>query len=164
MSSSDLSRRAFALAGLTALAGCGFAPVHGPGGSAAPLAGAVNVTVPATAEGTALGLRIEQRLGPATSGRYLLDVDLTLSERDIATAADQTITRFNVDGTAGWTLTDRTTGSIVASGTERSFTGYSATGTTVATEAAQRDARARLAVILADLILSRIIQSGAVAP
>jgi len=164
MSSSDLSRRAFALAGLTALAGCGFTPVYGPGGSASALAGALSVTVPATAEGTALGLRIEQRLGPATSGRYLLNVELTLSERDIATAADQTITRFNVDGAARWTLTDRTADSVVASGTERSFTGYSATGTTVATQAARRDARDRLAVILADLILARIIQSGAVAP
>lgn len=164
MSSSDLSRRAFALGALTALAGCGFTPVYGPGGAAAPLAGAVSVKVPATAEGTTLAARVEQRLGPATSGRYLLTVQLEMTERDIATAADQTITRINVDGVANWTLTDRVADSVVATGSERSFTGYSNTGTTVATRAAQRDARDRLSVILADLILTRIVQSGAVAP
>ena len=48
-------------------------------------------------------------------------------------------------------------GSGVASGSERSFTSYSATSTTVATSFAQRDARRRLMVILADQMVSQII-------
>jgi LPS-assembly lipoprotein len=42
-------------------------------------------------------------------------------------------------------------------GSERSFTSYSATSTTVATIFAQRDARRRLMVIIADRILQDIV-------
>ncbi|HCQ58330.1 MAG TPA: hypothetical protein DIU10_10575, partial [Sulfitobacter sp.] len=47
-------------------------------------------------------------------------------------------------------------GQIVTSGKVESFTGYSATGTTVATRAAELDAQERLMVILADLVVSRL--------
>ena len=44
----------------------------------------------------------------------------------------------------------------MTSGTVQSFTSYSATGSTIATLAAQRDARARLMQILADQIAQRL--------
>ena len=46
---------------------------------------------------------------------------------------------------------------VEADGRVTAFTGYSATGSTVATAAAQRDAEARLAVILADMIVAQVL-------
>ena len=48
----------------------------------------------------------------------------------------------------------------VTSGTVDSFTGYSATGSTVATRAARADAEERLTTILADQIVTRLIAAA----
>jgi LPS-assembly lipoprotein len=53
-------------------------------------------------------------------------------------------------------LRDLTTGQIVTSGTVENFTGYSATGTTVATLASAQDAQERLMRILAEQIIARL--------
>ncbi len=60
-------------------------------------------------------------------------------------------------GTVAYSLRDLETGAIVTSGDVTSFTGYSATGTTVAVQAAERDAEARLMAILADQLLIRLL-------
>ncbi|MBL3565900.1 hypothetical protein JMM59_12930, partial [Rhodovulum sulfidophilum] len=53
-------------------------------------------------------------------------------------------------------------GSVVQSGEVDSFTAYSATGSTVATRTAERDAYRRLMVILADEMVTRLLAgSGA---
>jgi LPS-assembly lipoprotein len=56
-------------------------------------------------------------------------------------------------------LKDSATGSVLRSDTVDSFVSYSATGTTVATLAAQRDAQTRLMTILADLIVQQLQMS-----
>ena len=48
-------------------------------------------------------------------------------------------------------------GTTITSGSVSGFTGYSTTGTTVATEAAEADAEERLAVLLADQIMARLM-------
>ena len=55
-----------------------------------------------------------------------------------------------------FTLTETATGVIVTSGKVNNFVGYSATGTTVATLAAEEDAQERLMNILADQIVRRL--------
>ena len=69
---------------------------------------------------------------------------------------DGDTTRFNLVGTADWTLSDMAGGAVTA-GDVSTFTSYSATGSNVATQAAQADASARLAVAMADLIVSRLL-------
>ena len=54
-------------------------------------------------------------------------------------------------------MTDAATGRQITSGTVEAFTSYAATGSTVATQAAEDDARARLAVLLADMIVTRML-------
>ena len=98
----------------------------------------------------------EQRLGRTDSPRYRLTWDLTTSEDGIAVTATQETTRFEVLGTLGYALSDMTTGAVLASGTVRNFTGYSATGTTVAARTDQLDANRRLMIILADEVLTRL--------
>lgn len=139
-----------------AFAGCGFTPVYGPGGSAENLRGRIFVATPADEEGAALVRRIEDRLGTADTGDLTLTADIRLKEAAVGFLPDGELSRFNVDGQVDWQLRDQS-GRSVASGQERSFTSYSATSTTVATTFAQRDARRRLMVILADRIVADLI-------
>lgn len=149
------NRRLFCLS-FTALAGCGFTPVYGPGGSAENLRGRISVAAPADEEGAALVRRLEDRLGTATKDDLTLTADIRLKEAAVGFLPDGELSRFNVDGQVDWQLRDLS-GRSVAAGQERSFTSYSATSTTVATTFAQRDARRRLMVILADRIVADLI-------
>ncbi|KAA9005987.1 LPS assembly lipoprotein LptE [Histidinibacterium aquaticum] len=155
-SSDRLPRRAVLLGGLTLLAGCGFSPVYGPGGAAAPLLGTTAVEAPATEAGYRLRLRLIDRLGPSEAPTYLLSVDLDIRDAAVGVTSEQETTRYNLPGAATYRLTDVATGIGVASGTVDGFTSYSATGTSVSTFAAAEDARQRLAVVLADRILDRL--------
>lgn len=153
-------RRAFLL-GALALAGCGFTPSFGPGGTADALRGAVLVDEPANRDAFLLTRHIEDRLGRADSPRYGLAVTVALDEEPMAVTRTNITTRFNTIGKAEWVLRDMASGAVLARDTAASFTGYSATGTTVATLAASRDARERLATLLADQIVAQLL---AIAP
>lgn len=153
---SSFDRRAILLS-LAALAGCGLRPVYGTGSPALALRGGVQVSTPDSREAFRLKARLEDRLGPPVSPAYRLDVALTLSESPVGVSTGQEITRYTLRGTATYSLTDAVTGQVVDQGEVSNFTGYSATGTSVATLAAERDARDRLAVSLADLILARLM-------
>ena len=99
-------------------------------------------------------------MGRVERGDYLLTVQLEISEVAVVISSSQDINRFNLPGTARWTLTEDGQTSPLASGTAETFTAYSAFGTTVATQEAQNDARDRLAVALADLIVTDIIAAA----
>lgn len=145
------------LLGLAALSGCGFTPVYGPGG-AIRLRGTTQITTPDTVAGFRLRSRLEERLGPAQATRFALTVSLEISTDNVAISEDGDITRITLPGIARYQLTgdaEPITGEV------QSFTSYSTTGTTVATQAAAEDAEARLAVILADLILVRLTAATA---
>lgn len=139
------------------LAGCGFTPVYGPGGSATDLRGRIDVARPADEEGFALVKRLEDRLGVPQASDLSLTADIRLSEDAVGFLPDGEISRYNVLGQVDWRLVREADGTEVARGREKSFTSYSATSTTVATTFAQRDARRRLMVILADRIVTDLI-------
>ena len=143
-----------ALAALFALAACGFTPVHAPGGAASGLQGRIDVAVPSDEEGFALVKRLEDRLGLPQGADLALTASIRISEDAVGFLPDGEISRFNVIGRVNWRLARLANGEEVAEGSETSFTSYSATSTTVATTFAQRDARRRLMIILADRIVA----------
>ena len=156
---SSFDRRTLLLS-LGALAGCGFRPAYGPTATGRSLRGRIAYRAPNTPEGFRLRARLEDRLGRVERGDYLLTVQLEISEVAVVISSSQDINRFNLPGTARWTLTEDGQTSPLASGTAETFTAYSAFGTTVATQEAQNDARDRLAVALADLIVTDIIAAA----
>ncbi len=81
---------------------------------------------------------------------------LDITQERVAIAEDGSITRYSLPGAAAYVLRDGAQ-TVVTQGEVSAFTSYSTTGTTVATRAAEADARARLAVILADLIVTRLL-------
>ncbi len=160
MSSCD-RRRALGLIAAAGLAGglsaCGFTPAYGPAGSAGRLTGQVALGDPDGREGYLLQRRIEERLGRAPGGRYSLETDIGIGETDLGTTSTGATTRFRIIGTVDLRLVDRGSGTVLLSDRVDSFTSYSATGSNVATLAAERDALERLMTLLADRIVDRLI-------
>ena len=143
-----------------ALMACGFTPVYGPNGSANVLLNSVLVQELKNREGYLLTKQIEKRLGRATDPRFNLGVTVTTSETALNVDSTGNINRYNVLGLVEYTLRDTQTGQIAASGRVNSFTGYSASGTTVSAQAAKEDAQERLMIILADLLISNLIATS----
>jgi len=153
-------RQALTLTIAAALSGCGFAPAYGPSGTAGKLQSQITVDAPENRDQQLLVQELENRLGRTSTGRYQLHYDLSYDEARMAVTADNTTTRFNIVGTVAYALRDSGSQEILSTGTVSSFTGYSTTSSTVATLASERDARKRLAVILADKIVTQLIASA----
>ncbi|MGJ8626973.1 MAG: LPS assembly lipoprotein LptE [Sulfitobacter sp.] len=149
------NRRSMLFAPL-ALAACGFQPVYGPGGNGSALQNRVLVDKPEDRYGYFLTREIEERLGRAATPAYGLALNITTEEEGLATDLEGNTRRFDLIGTVDYALRDLATGQIVTSGKVENFTGYSATGTTVATLAGEQDAQVRLMTILADQIVTRL--------
>ncbi|WP_341232605.1 LPS assembly lipoprotein LptE [uncultured Sulfitobacter sp.] len=141
---------------LLALAACGFQPVYGPGGTGTALQNSVAVDAPDDAFTYTLVREIETRLGRPAAPNYGLALTVTTSEEGLAIDTADNTRRYNLIGKADFALRDLGTGQIVSSGNVENFTGYSATGSTVATLAAERDAQIRLMTMLADQIVTRL--------
>jgi len=150
------SRRLTLLSGL-ALAACGFEPVYGPGGAGTRLQGQVRVADPRTADDYAFLRRLTERLGPEEAVRYELAYALRIATVAQAITPDEVTTRYSLNGTAAYALTDTATGAVVARGEVSNFASHSTVGTVIATNAAEQDARNRLAVMLADQVVTRLL-------
>lgn len=150
------SRRFLLAVPLLALAACGFQPVYGPGGSGTVLQNSVEVAAPDDAFGYVLVREIETRLGRPADPRYALALTSDIREEGLAIDAEGNTRRFNLVGSVEFALRNLATGQIETSGSVDNFTGYSATGSTVATLAAERDAQVRLMTMLADQIVTRL--------
>ncbi len=154
-----LSNRRTVLGLLAALplAACGFTPVYREGSAGRSLRNAVLVDAPQTRADFDLIRAVEDRLGRAETPRYGLSVAQTIGQTGLAVQGSAAITRYNLVGTANYSLRDVTTNALVVSGEVDSFTSYSATASTVGTSSAEIDARRRLSVALADLIVSQLL-------
>ena len=139
------------------LAACGFAPVYGPSGVGRRLFGRIRTADPRTPDDFAFAGRIAEQLGPEESASYELGWQLRIAVVPQAITADEITTRYALNGTADYVLTDLASGRAVARGQVSSFTSYSTTGTTIATMAAEQDAHERLARMLADQVVTRLM-------
>ena len=150
-------RRGFLLAAL-ALAGCGFTPVHGNSDKFDKLRNAVLVQAPTNRVEFELVRNLEVQLGQVAAKSYDLHYTLSVSEEIVVISAAQEINRYGIVGLLEYSLVD-SDGVILLSETAKSFTGYSATGTTVATQRSKRDAYDRLMVILAKQVSNFLLAS-----
>ncbi|EPX82677.1 Lipopolysaccharide-assembly [Rubellimicrobium thermophilum DSM 16684] len=148
-----MRRRAVLLAPV-ALAACGFAPVYGPGGDGLRLRGRVVIEAPQTEDGTRLRRALEDRLGPS-AGPLRLAVTPEIATESAAVTRSGAITRYTLAGRTLWRLSEGDR--LLAEGETGGTASYSATGSTVAVDAAARDARERLMQTMADAVLRRLL-------
>ncbi|MEX0286239.1 MAG: LPS assembly lipoprotein LptE [Paracoccaceae bacterium] len=149
-------RHVLALAAAGLVAACGFTPGYGPGGSADRLYGRVSIAEPQDQETYILVRELEHRLGRGSIPEYDMIFSLRTNTEGQAITAEGNITRFSIVGIADFQLKPRGEDTVLAEGSARNFVGYSATGTTVETLAAERDAFERLMIILADQIVAQL--------
>ena len=138
------------------LASCGFEPVYGTGSAVTGLLGGVRVQEQTDLDGFLVVQRLEERLGRPVDPQYDLTLKLTTTEAGLAVDPEGNIERFQVIGWLDYQLMSIADGSVMASGGVNDFTGYSASGSTVATLASKRAARARLMTILADELIVKL--------
>lgn len=135
------------------LAGCQFRPVYGPGGSGEVIRNQIRVADPSTRMEFELVARLEDRLG--TGSTYDLSYEIDTSQRNVVVDGAENIDRINLSGTLSYSV--RQGSLVVQSGDVSTFTAYATTASPVATESARRDAQDRLAVALADQLVTRLI-------
>ncbi|TGN51856.1 hypothetical protein E4L95_16535 [Paracoccus liaowanqingii] len=162
---SSHNRRTVLLGGLAlvVLAGCGLSPVYGPGGGGSRLFGRVRPRDPDTPIDFAFNRRLAERLGPEDAAVYDLDYRISAGVVAQAITPDEVTTRYSLNGTADFALTGPD-GAVVVQGRVSSFTSYSTTGTTISTLAAEGDARERLALMLADQVVTRLLAAASGLP
>jgi len=155
-----LARLGVLAGALATLAACGFEPMYAPAGPATAAQGRVEVAVIDGRPGFLMRERLIERLGPAAAPTHRLEIDLGLQQEGVALAQDDVTTRFDIIGEAAWRLVPLDAGTAILSGAERAVTGYSApaeaTASTFAILSARRDAEERVAMLLADLIATRV--------
>ncbi len=142
------------LAALPAVAACGFAPAEGPGSAGRELRNSVLPDAPALRDEFEFVARIEDRLGRANPARYRLAYTIATDAVPGGITAAGTITRYTLTGRADWRLEPAGGGAALAEGRAEGMTGWFATATTVAAQAAETDARRRLMAILADRVVA----------
>ena len=150
------NRRNFLLSAV-ALAGCGYTPVYGPNGVGRSLQGKIAFDTPETPDTYALVRYLEERMGRTDAATYGLSYSLNVREEGLAVTASQVIARQNMLGKMSFSLRDLSDNSVVTSGKVSGMTGYSTTGSTVSTRAAQNDAYERLMVILGDRMINQLL-------
>ena len=150
------SRRGLLL-GALALAACGFSPVYGPTGTGSKLFGQIRAADPSTPDEYTFAGRIAERLGPDQAARFALAYNLRIAVVPQAITPDEVTTRYSLNGTADFVLPESASGQEVTRGQVSTFTSYSTTGTTIATMSAEQDAHDRLARMLADQVVTRLL-------
>lgn len=157
-----ISRRAL-LVGAAALplAACGFRPIYAPGGPGDLLRNQVAIDAPDNRLSFELVARLEERLGRVATARYQLGYAISTTREGIAITGSNDISRVRLTGTARYRLRETATDVQVLAGEVSSFTAYSTTGSTLASDTAGRDAQARLMVLLADLMADALLSGAA---
>lgn len=110
--------------------------------------------------GFTLHERLTERLGEATAPRWRLVTTLDIESSGAALTKENITTRFDVTGTAAFTLVPAAGGPPVFTDSVRAVTSYSApvseTSSAFASEVARQDAQDRVARVLADKIVLRL--------
>lgn len=156
MWSSD-RRKFLTLLAAASVAACGFSPAFAPGGAGHALRGQVQITDPSDRSGFDYVTRLEERLGRVTAPRYRLNWSLKTEPVGAAVSPTGAINRYTLTGRATYSLLAAESGRVVASGEVSSFTSWGTSGTTLASVTSEQDAYRRLAIILADQTVARLI-------
>ncbi|MCK4861885.1 MAG: hypothetical protein KAS85_08260 [Rhodobacteraceae bacterium] len=155
------NRRKFLILTATplALSACGFTPIYSDGSAAEQMHGRIALGSFDGLEGFQMREQLESRLGTATAATHRLDVALTVDSVGVAITQDGSITRYNLSGIGEFAIT-QLGGGIVFKDSVTAFTAYNATASAYATRIAEQDANRRMAVTIADKIVTRLATSA----
>ena len=145
-------RRLAALAACSLLGACGFHPMYGS--SLGPQLSSVYVEPIAERDGYELRNSLIDALqsdGDKAGKLYSLKISLNESSQGIALQNDATITRYNTNLEARYTLSDMK-GTVLTSGIQTELSAYNVVQSPYATQAAAQDSSMRAAQDMAERI------------
>ena len=137
------------------LAGCGFTPAYAPDGAGAELAGQIALPAPQDRNQQLLQDRFRERMGAGST--YWLETTVTVDTEGLGSTSDGSTTLYQLVGEVDYALIDGATREPMLIGAVEGFASYSASGSTVSTATAERDATERLMVILADQMIDALL-------
>ena len=150
------NRRKFIFLSLVA-GGCSFSPVYksdfGPGF----LKGKIVLPTPRDRDDYMLYSKLEENFGQLENPLFKLSVSYKITEKGLGSLGS--ITRYNQIGNANFTLIKISTDTLIISDKLKTFTSYSASSQTLATETAARAARDRLMISIANQISTSIMMN-----
>ena len=155
---SYFNKRHLLIAGAALLvSACNFTPVYGPDGAGSKIENRIAVQAPTTKDAYHVTRRLETRLGRSDPAPMSLSFSVSNSSAGLGTTATGSTTRLQRVGSLSYTLKNSATDKTISKGSVTNFTGYSATGNTAATLAAERAAIERLMNALADQLVDRLL-------
>ncbi len=151
--------RPLALALLLVLGGCGLSPMYAGGSSGAVASGlgAIQVApIPERAGWLVRNALVDRLGGEAADPAYRLEVELDDDLTAFGIRGDSAVTRERRTLRARYRLVDTRTGEVVLDATAGSDAGIDVVSSEYATVAAEQSAQERLAIVIADQMVSRL--------
>lgn len=151
--------RAFALAALVALSGCGLKPMYagGSSGAVASSLSAIQVApIPERAGWLVRNALVDRLGGEASNPSYRLEVELDDDLTGFGIRGDSAVTRERRILRARYRLVELSSGQVVLDATAGSDAGIDVVSSEYATVAAEQTAQERLAGVVADQMVSRL--------
>lgn len=151
--------RAFALAALVALSGCGLKPMYagGSSGAVASSLSAIQVApIPERAGWLVRNALVDRLGGEASNPSYRLEVELDDDLTGFGIRGDSAVTRERRILRARYRLVELSSGQVVLDATAGSDAGIDVVSSEFATVAAEQTAQERLAGVVADQMVSRL--------
>ena len=139
------------------MGGCDFTPVYGTGGAGSKIEDRIFIKEPTTKDLYLVTRRLETRLGRADPAPMTLSFSVSHGTSGLGTTATGSTTRLHRSGTLSFTLTNSATEQKIDSGSLTNFVGYSVTGNTATSLAAERASIERLMDVLADQLVDRLL-------
>ena len=151
--------RAFFLAALLALGGCGLKPMYagGSSGAVASSLSAIQVApIPERAGWLIRNALVDRLGGEASNPSYRLEVDLDDDLTGFGIRGDSAVTRERRTLRARYRLVELSTGQVMLDATAGSDAGIDVVSSEYATVAAEQTAQERLAGVIADQMVARL--------
>ena len=154
-------RAIFILSAAGLLASCGFTPMHAPAGAAGAFGNMAvelssNISVEDEEAAFWLQQRLAERLGSTSGAEQILEVTPSTRRGGIGISGQDIATRYDLNMTLKYKLTDAKTGKVLDRGTISSVSTYTATDDPYALIAAQKETSKQLASETADRLLTRL--------
>ena len=150
------NRRKFIFLSL-ATTGCSFSPVYKSDVGPAFLRGKIVLPKPGSRDDYMLYSKLEENFGQLENPVFSLSVSYGVNSKGLGSLGS--ITRYNLIGSANFRLEEISTSTLIISDKLKTFTSYSASSQTLATETAARAAQDRLMASIADQISTSIIMN-----
>ena len=146
------------------IAGCSFEPAWIAGNNKAKTFWQkIDLKEPKTSNEYRLNRYLVSRVGDVENAEFFLKYELITDTKRTALSFDGKAYRIRIHGEVKFTLIDNSKNTIVVSSSVKDSLGYSDAILAVTDQASERDAYARLMVLLGDRIVDELLRSGTLA-